>query len=177
MSFFRSTRSLLPVTRRRLALPIQQQRFATQDYGSGAGNPAGEKPQDQGKSQISRDLEHPGPEAPSTGQKGSSSSSNGNGNQGQKDEQIKTKSNRQQEQEQLAEKNKQGSDGKGGPQPKILNDAPPKEGEGSAEVQKHNKEMDQRAAESDGNVRDQDTQKDKVGKQFWKGTGGVDKDP
>nr|POE89778.1 hypothetical protein CFP56_20247 [Quercus suber] len=163
MSFFRSTRCLLPMARRRLALPIQQQRFATQDYGSGAGDPAGENPQKQGKSQISRDLEHPGPEAPSAGQKGGSSSGNG------QDDRVNTKSNRQQEQDQLERKNAQGQGNDGGPKPKILNESPPKEGEESEDVKKHNEEMDQRADRPNEKVRDEDVEKDKVGKQYWKG--------
>lgn len=35
-------------------------RYASQDYGSGAGDPKGEKPQEQGVSQATREKEHPG---------------------------------------------------------------------------------------------------------------------
>lgn len=41
-------------------------RRATQDYGSGDGDPAAENPQAQGSSQ-SEHLEHPGPPAPDVG--------------------------------------------------------------------------------------------------------------
>lgn len=41
-------------------------RLATQDYGSGDGNPAGENPQAQGKN-PSEHLEHPGPPPPDVG--------------------------------------------------------------------------------------------------------------
>jgi len=42
-------------------------RLASSDYGSGAGNPAGENPKDQGPSNSSQ-IEHPGPAAPDVGQ-------------------------------------------------------------------------------------------------------------
>jgi len=42
-------------------------RLASSDYGSGAGNPAGENPKDQGPSNSSQ-IEHPGPPAPDVGQ-------------------------------------------------------------------------------------------------------------
>lgn len=47
---------------------VTQVRLATQDYGSGAGNPAGEDPEAQG-GQPSSDIEHPGPAPPDVGQK------------------------------------------------------------------------------------------------------------
>merc|ERR1712137_862229 len=52
-----------------------QVRFATQDYGSGDGNPAGEKPQQQGPN-PSEGIEHPGPPPPKVARGQSSSSPN-----------------------------------------------------------------------------------------------------
>lgn len=52
------------LTASRFLLP--QRRLAHGDYGSGDGNPAGEKPQDQGPN-PSEHLEHPGPPPPDVG--------------------------------------------------------------------------------------------------------------
>lgn len=49
------------------ALSIGGRRFASQDYGSGAGDPKGENPQAQGAN-PSADKEHPGPPPPKAGQ-------------------------------------------------------------------------------------------------------------
>ncbi|KXT00018.1 hypothetical protein AC578_4856 [Pseudocercospora eumusae] len=64
-----------------------------------------------------------------------------------------------------------------GSQPKILSDSPPKEGEESEEVRKHNEEVAKRADRLHEHVNPEDVEKDKVPKGFWKGQGGVDKDP
>ena len=45
-----------------------QTRFASGDYGSGTGDPKGEKPQEQGPN-PSEKLEHPGPPPPKTSDK------------------------------------------------------------------------------------------------------------
>jgi hypothetical protein len=69
----RATRSPLalrtPVKAYSPANPITYtaRRLASSDYGSGAGNPAGENPKDQGPSNSSQ-IEHPGPAAPDVGQ-------------------------------------------------------------------------------------------------------------
>ncbi|KAG9562803.1 hypothetical protein KCU79_g6138, partial [Aureobasidium melanogenum] len=49
------------------ALSVSGRRFASQDYGSGSGDPKGEKPQEQGAN-PSADKEHPGPPPPKVGQ-------------------------------------------------------------------------------------------------------------
>ena len=46
-----------------------QTRFASGDYGSGEGDPRGERPQEQGPN-PSEDKEHPGPPPPKTSDKG-----------------------------------------------------------------------------------------------------------
>lgn len=63
------------------------------------------------------------------------------------------------------------SKGTQGAQPKILNENPPKEGEASEDVQKHNRDMENRAERSHEKVNsDEDIEKDKVPKGFWSGT-------
>jgi hypothetical protein len=54
-------------------------------------------------------------------------------------------------------------------QPKILSTSPPKESDASEEVKQHNREMDQRADRPAEKVKDEDVEKDKVGKSFWTG--------
>ena len=144
-------------------------RFASGDYGSGAGDPKGENPQDQG-SNPSADLEHPGPPPPKAGQgsgggptKGSSTgnnteaSSQGDGNADSSDGASNSNS----------KSNSSGGDGgkSKGAQPKILNESPPENP--SEEVQKHNKDVDKRAEQAHEKVADEDIEKDKVGKGFW----------
>lgn len=132
---------------------------ATQDYGSGDGNPAGENPQQQGK-RGREDLEHPGPPAPKVGQnnKTSPDSSSGSSSQSSKDG----------NQSGASETNK---DVKGvkGAQPKILNENPPTEKNASEEVKQHNREVDQRAERANEQVSNEDAEKDKVPKDFWAG--------
>jgi hypothetical protein len=69
-----STRALRPALST-IPRARPQVRFATQDYGSGAGNPAGEKPEKQGAN-PSESLEHPGPAPPKVAKGQSSSSPN-----------------------------------------------------------------------------------------------------
>ena len=52
-------------------------------------------------------------------------------------------------------------------QPKIFGESPPNEGEASQEVKDHNKDMDKRAERPAEKVKDEDVEKDKVGKGFW----------
>lgn len=136
-----------------------QVRFATQDYGSGEGNPAGEKPEKQGKN-PSENLEHPGPpppkvaqgktshpdeQAPNKSQSGSTSEASG-GNEG---------------------KSSGGNSKKGAPQPKILNEKPP--AEESESVRQHNEEMENRAEKAHEQIDNEDAKNDKVHKGFWAG--------
>lgn len=87
MSTMRSTLSLCHSAARlsrfqssHRALSSNSRAFAQQDYGSGSGDPKGEKPGEQGKNPR-EDMEHPGPPAPDVGQKagkGGSKGSSGN---------------------------------------------------------------------------------------------------
>lgn len=60
-----------------------QTRLASQDYGSGEGDPKGEKPQQQGPN-PSEKLEHPGPPPPKTGDRTGEGSGSGGKDGGQK---------------------------------------------------------------------------------------------
>lgn len=53
--------------------------------------------------------------------------------------------------------------------PQILNQSPPKDGEASAEVNKHNEEMANRADKPSEKATDADVENDKVNKGFWSG--------
>ncbi|KAF1959499.1 hypothetical protein CC80DRAFT_405988 [Byssothecium circinans] len=154
MSFLRPSTMLLRTAALRPALTSApraslQLRFATQDYGSGEGNPAGENPQKQG-ARGREDLEHPGPPPPKVAKQSSSSSSQSSEKSGGSD--------------------KGGSEkGSGKPQPKILNDDPPSKENESEDVKEHNKEVDQRAERAHEQVSNEDAKNDKVPKKFWSG--------
>ncbi|KAK5137492.1 hypothetical protein LTR08_008470 [Meristemomyces frigidus] len=139
-------------------------RAASQDYGSGAGNPAGENPQDQPKNPMEH-KEHPGPPAPSVGNNNPSSKQGSGGEQ------------QQGGQQQSSPDKKDSSKGTQGAQPKIFNETPPAKGEASEEVEQHNREMDSRADKAHKGASDEDVKKDKVGKEFWSGTGGANRQP
>lgn len=167
MSFLTRSASLMRSAALRPALSAaprarQQVRFGTTDYGSGAGNPAGERPEKQGKNR-SEPLEHPGPPPPKVAEGKSSSSPN---------EDSLSGSNSQQKSSLASESQSNGGDSKSsktGAQPKILNErAPPKE-EQSEDVRRHNEEMDQRTEKKHQQASKEDDTKDKVPKKFWAG--------
>lgn len=142
-----------------------QVRFATQDYGSGEGNPAGEKPQQQGQN-PSENIEHPGPPPPKVAQGKSSSSPNEDSSKSSSSSQSKPA---QQSQSNDGASKTGAGDGKSvnGAQPKILNENPP--ATDSEDVKQHNEEMDQRAEKAYEQVSNEDAEKDKVSKSFWAG--------
>ncbi|KAK5125676.1 hypothetical protein LTR85_011950 [Meristemomyces frigidus] len=162
MSFLRTIRQpmLRPISRQTATVAFTSRRAAHQDYGSGDGNPAGENPQDQPKNPKEH-MEHPGPEAPSVG-KSSGESSSGSSSGGQQQGAQKSSSGKE-----------PASKGTQGAQPKILNESPPRDGEAPQDVEDHNREMDNRAEKAHSKVSSNDAEKDKVGKKFWAGTGGV----
>lgn len=147
--------------------PRQQIRFATQDYGSGDGDPAAEDPMAQGK-RGREDLEHPGPPPPKVAQKDSketSSSSSGSSASKGSEEKKKKKNSAS-----GADKSSSSSSSKHqGAQPKILNENPPTTENQSEDVRKHNEDMANRAEKAHEQVSNEDAEKDKVGKDFWKG--------
>jgi hypothetical protein len=150
----------------RAAFSITTRTLGTSDYGSGKGDPRGENPQDQGAN-PSADLEHPGPPPPKEGQGSGGGPTKGgvkSSNSGNASEQSK-KGEQKQPQQQQSSQQKSSK-----PQPKIHNpDGPPsKEGE-SQEVREHNRQMDQRTETASNQASDEDVNKDKVPKEFWKG--------
>lgn len=175
--------SMLRAAALRPAAPLSrmQVRFATQDYGSGAGNPAGEKPEKQGQN-PSENIEHPGPPPPKVAQGQSSSSPNkdgGSNSQPKADSstsnaktgsssgkrEFSTSARRFASKEPAVAQGKQNAPSKSevkGAQPKILNENPPKAEDESGDVKQHNKEVKQRAEKPAGQVSNEDAGKDKV---------------
>lgn len=164
-----------------------QVRFATSDYGSGDGNPAGEQPQKQGEN-LSENVEHPGPPPPKVAQGQSSSSPNKDSNAGQNEGPKPTSSSptpptgkrefstsaRQlkESKEPAVQQGKQNEPSKNevkGAKPKILNASPPSGSEESQEVKEHNEDMKNRAEKAHEQVSNEDADKDKVPASFWKG--------
>ncbi|KAG9676255.1 hypothetical protein KCU99_g4157, partial [Aureobasidium melanogenum] len=149
-------------------------RMANQDYGSGSGDPKGEKPQEQGAN-PSADKEHPGPPPPKAGQGSggatkADSTGHNTGSSKQQKKSFSTMARRMSDEHPKSTK---------GLEPKLnKNTSPPAEKDLPEDVKQHNKEMEEKpnqAAEKlDG---DKSKKDDKVGKQFWAGHGGADRDP
>jgi hypothetical protein len=144
-----------------------QVRFATQDYGSGAGNPAGEKPEKQGKN-PSENLEHPGPPPPKVAKGKSSSSPDSDNSSGQSSAQKSSSSSQQSQSNDGASKSG-GNNSVKGAQPKILNENPPSKENESEDVKQHNKEMENRTEKAHEQASNEDAKNDKVPKRFWQG--------
>jgi uncharacterized membrane protein YgcG len=157
-----------PATVRPAFFARPQVRFATQDYGSGEGNPAGEKPQAQGQN-PSENIEHPGPPPPKVarGQSSSSPNEDSGSSSGKSSSSSSTSKSSEQSQSNDGASKTGGGGGKSSPQPKILNENPP--AADSKDVKEHNQEMDQRAEKAHEQVSNEDTEKDKVSKSFWAG--------
>jgi hypothetical protein len=197
MSFLRPMSMLRSAALRPAALSAAprarvQVRFATSDYGSGKGNPAGETPEKQGAN-PSENLEHPGPAPPKVAQGQSSSSPNKDNNSNQNESpkptsespapssnkgssgkrEFSTSARQMKETKEPAVK--QGQDNKPSPnevkgaKPKILNENPPAPGEEPQDVKEHNRDMDNRAEQAHEKVSNEDAEKDKVPGGFWKG--------
>lgn len=150
-----SMRSFRPATTTRIArtpFSTNARCLATGDYGSGEGDPAGERPQEQGAN-PSADKEHPGPPPPSAA-RGGGKQSGTSGSQSQE----------QQKGSDLSSKNL-----KEGAQPKIHSESAPHHSDHSEDVKKHNREMDQRAERPTEKADESDREGDKVDKEFWKG--------
>ncbi|KAI8937120.1 hypothetical protein NX059_006333 [Plenodomus lindquistii] len=187
MSFLRPASMLRSAALRPAALSAAprarlQVRFATSDYGSGKGNPAGEKPEKQGQN-PSENLEHPGPAPPKVAQGKSSSSpnsDNGGSNANPKADsstsnaktgsssgkrEFSTSARQNASKEPAVEQgkeNKPNSNEVKGAQPKILNENPPKDSEQSEDVKKHNDEVANRAEKPAGQVSNEDAKNDKI---------------
>ncbi|MCJ1253283.1 hypothetical protein MMC24_001094 [Lignoscripta atroalba] len=175
MSFLRSSLLLKALAARHSAQRLipssinrQQRLYAQQSYGGGEGDPKGEDPQNQG-SNPSAELEHPGPPPPSVGQ-GTGGGPTKAGEKGHNTLQNDSSSGSSSESGSGSSK---GSKASNGAQPKLYSAAPP--AEPSEDVKKHNKEFDNRHGREQKN-QDEDG-KDDVGKGFWSGHGGADRNP
>jgi hypothetical protein len=192
MSFTRPTSmlrsaALRPATLRPMGLSSTrlQVRFATQDYGSGKGNPAGEQPKKQGQN-PSEHMEHPGPPPPKVAQgksssspnssdktpsSSSSSSSKSSSDKSQSPSQkrsFSTSTRRASDKEpavKSAQQNKPKPSDIKNAQPKILNETPPAESEESEDVKEHNREMEGRAEQAHEKVGNGE----EVEGEYWKG--------
>jgi len=159
-----------------------QVRFATSDYGSGDGNPVGEKPQQQGEN-ASENLEHPGPAPPRVAQGKSSSSPNsdkGGSNANPKSDpgtsnaktgsssakrEFSTSARQHASKEPAVKQGKENQPSANqvrGAKPKILNERAPNPEEQSEEVKKHNEEVANRAEKPAGQARNEDGTKDRM---------------
>lgn len=159
MSFIRSTTLRqfqaigTPALRtQRAAFSVLPRAQAIGDYGSGQGDPKGENPQDQGPN-PSESLEHPGPPPPKQGE-----GSGAGPTKGGKDNSNSGSASKQSKGTQKTDK----------PQPKISNPETPSGGE-SEDVRRHNAEMDKKTENASNKASSKDQEKDKVGKDFWKG--------
>jgi hypothetical protein len=154
--------------RSKAAVPTIHSRLAHQDYGSGEGDPKGEKPQKQGAN-PSADKEHPGPPPPKAGEgsgsgptKGTSEGHNTTSGSGSSTQKRQFSTMRML----WAAKKPKSTEGL---QPKILNESPPTSEEESDDVKKHNEEFTQRAERAHEGVENKDAEKDKVSSKFWSG--------
>ncbi|MCJ1317123.1 hypothetical protein MMC15_002445 [Xylographa vitiligo] len=146
--------------------PLQRRRYAHQSYGGGEGDPKGETPQQQGTNPVSADKEHPGPPPPDVG-KGTGGGPTKAGSDGSDTQQHGG----------AGSGSGSGSSGstqsKSGASPKIHSENMP--AEESADVKKHNEELEKRHDRASNKV--DDAENDNVSKKFWSGHGGADKDP
>ncbi|KAL9578206.1 MAG: hypothetical protein Q9212_005865 [Teloschistes hypoglaucus] len=155
--------SATPFTSRTQCLVSQQQRFyAGQDYGGGQGDPKGETPQQQG-SNPSAEKEHPGPPPPDVG-KGTGGGPTKAGEGGHNTQQNDSSSG--------SSKQSGAKQSTSGPQPKIHAENNP--AEENDDVKAHNEDMAKRHDRANAEV---DSKGETVEKGFWKGSGGVDRNP
>ncbi|QDS75527.1 hypothetical protein FKW77_005266 [Venturia effusa] len=165
-------RTFLNAARPRIATSTLQPsiRWATSDYGSGKGDPKGEKPQDQGAN-PSANKEHPGAPPPKEGQgsggsptKGTSDGHNtGSAKQSGQKRQFSTLRQFRKystEREMMATDRPKSTEGL---KPKILDEQAPKSHEQDSDVKKHNRDMDGRS----DRAHEQIDGKEEVDSKFW----------
>ena len=172
MSFLRASTTFSSLTRRTVLssrnLSTTVSLFA-QGYGDGNGDPKGENPQFQGSSNHeTQKREHPGPEPPSSG-KGTGAGPAKTGNKAPEEASTQSGGSRSKDAKETGSSPTGGSiDGgksQDGASPKIhdRNEPGAHSDEKQAEVDKHNREFEQR------HDRAAPAQKDKVDKKFWDG--------
>jgi hypothetical protein len=147
-------------------------RFA-QGYGDGEGDPKGENPQDQGPSNgTKRNAEHPGPEPPSKGQGTGAGLTKGGSAKSPEESSAHSGGSRSKEAKETGSSPTGGSVGqnggkeKNGGSPRIQSRSEPGDGNTESkqtEVEKHNREFEQR------HDRAPPAAEDKVDKKFWSG--------
>jgi hypothetical protein len=146
-----------------------QRRHATQDYGSGEGDPKGQQPQDQGAN-PSADKEHPGPPPPKAGEGSGSSPTKGTSDGHSKAKQD-IPSNQKRSfstvRSMWAESKPKNTKGL---RPKILSESPPPPEQEPEGVKEHNKDMENRHEKAHVRISNEDAEKDKVSPEFWTGT-------
>ncbi len=146
-------------------------RFQAQGYGDGEGDPKGENPQHQGASNGTKEhAEHPGPEPPSEGQGTGAGPTKGGSGTSPEDASAQSGGARSKEAKETGSSPTGGSIGKGKDNtkssPKIHDRSQPGHGNSEskqAEVEKHNREFEQRYD------RASKAQEEKVDKRFWSG--------
>ncbi|TID25119.1 Actin-like protein [Venturia nashicola] len=146
-------------------------RWATSDYGSGKGDPKGEKPQDQGAN-PSADKEHPGAPPPKEGQgsggsptKGTSDGHNtGSAKQGGQKRQFSTLARQfrqySTERDMVAKDRPKSTKGL---KPKILDEKAPSDDEVDDDVKSHNRDMEGRSDRAHEQIEGEE----KVDSKFW----------
>jgi hypothetical protein len=158
-------RSLLTPRSTRILKPSV--RWATQDYGSGKGDPKGEKPQDQGAN-PSADLEHPGAPPPKEGEGSGGSPTKGTSTGHNTGESKQAQAQKRQFSTVRTLWSKDRPKSTEGLKPKILDESAPAKHEQGEDAKKHNEEMEQRTDRAHEQV-DADNKKDKVDSEFWSG--------
>lgn len=158
-------RTLLNGSRPQIAARTLQpsRRWGTSDYGSGNGDPKGEKPQDQGAN-PSADMEHPGAPPPKEGE-GSGSSPTKGTSEGHNTGSAKQAQQKRQFSTMRVLQSKDKPKSTEGLKPKILDESAPKEGEQGEDVKKHNKEMEGRS----DRAKEQIAGEEPVDSKFWSG--------
>lgn len=151
-SFRRSTIPRVVVAPRAALNPAYHRRgYSHSGYGDDQAGPMSESPQQQGAS-ASADLEHPGPPPVSEGQGSGSSPTKGTSEGHNTDSSNSTN---------------------GGARPAIHDERGGPKTPSQDGVEQHNQEFQKRRNAEMGS----DNGNDKVGKEFWKGHGGADRDP
>ncbi|SLM34500.1 hypothetical protein LPUS_03287 [Lasallia pustulata] len=159
----------------RTTVHIQHRLYAHQSYGGADDDPKGGDPQNQG-SNPSADLEHPGPAPPDVGKgTGGGPTKAGEGGHNTQENESSSGSGGGSGSGSKGEMSSGGKESNGA-QPKIHKSKVPEAHEESEDVKQHNKEMDDRRL---GGAQDKQDDGDKhnVGKGYWSGQGGADREP
>ena len=153
---------------------IPRRQFTNRGYGSNTGDPKGKELNKQGPN-PSADCEHPDPLRRKQGYNGSSTTTKGHNISQKQWDQKKSFSTSASRQFNTSPAHLAGGVKDSRPKstiglsPKILHESPPPEDKAPEDVKKHNEELEHRAERVHERVRNEDVEKDKVGKKFWSG--------